>query len=188
MEQPRLEPDPHRLRQCPEQRTSRRTSTPSDAIMYKLPCLDGLHHHLMDPDLTEVFCKEYTEHMQRGFENAHVASKAACMPSLRKIEREFRSSDLGNLRRRARPQGQRPRKHVGIVEAKIATPTHHRRSCTRTWRAITDSRSVSYVTRWTIPHNCTEFADILRTLIDRIELKPVTIDARRRWRSTCMAI
>ena len=49
--------------------------------------LDGLHHHLMDPDLTEVFCKEYTEHMNR-LRNAHVASEAGMHAELAKIERE----------------------------------------------------------------------------------------------------
>lgn len=27
--------------------------------------MDGLQHHLMEPDLTEVFCQEYTKHMNR---------------------------------------------------------------------------------------------------------------------------
>jgi len=49
--------------------------------------LDGLQHHLMDPDLTEVFCKEYTEHMNR-LRNAHIASEAGLYAELAKIERE----------------------------------------------------------------------------------------------------
>ena len=49
--------------------------------------LDGLQHHLMDPELTEVFCKEYTEHMNQ-LRNAHVASEAGMHAELTKIEGE----------------------------------------------------------------------------------------------------
>ena len=41
----------------------------------------------MDSELTEVFCKEYTEHMNR-LRNAHVASEAGMHAERAKIERE----------------------------------------------------------------------------------------------------
>jgi hypothetical protein len=42
---------------------------------------------IMDPELTEIFCKEYTEHMNR-LRNAHVAAEAGLHAELARIARE----------------------------------------------------------------------------------------------------
>ncbi|MEM9438899.1 MAG: zinc ribbon domain-containing protein [Pseudomonadota bacterium] len=49
--------------------------------------LDGLQNHLMDPELTEVFFKEYTEHMN-GLRMDATASLTGMRAELTKIERE----------------------------------------------------------------------------------------------------
>lgn len=49
--------------------------------------LVGAQQHLMAPDLTEVFCREYTEHMNR-LRSERMASEAGMNAELAKIERE----------------------------------------------------------------------------------------------------
>ncbi|MEL6965016.1 MAG: zinc ribbon domain-containing protein [Pseudomonadota bacterium] len=49
--------------------------------------LDGLQHHFTDPELTEVFCKQYTEYMKSLGMDA-TASLNGMHAELAKIERE----------------------------------------------------------------------------------------------------
>jgi site-specific DNA recombinase len=49
--------------------------------------LDGLQHHLMDADLYEVFCEEYTRH-QNTLRIQHNASLVGAKAELKKIDRE----------------------------------------------------------------------------------------------------
>jgi DNA invertase Pin-like site-specific DNA recombinase len=144
--------------------------------------LDGLQHHLMDPELTEVFCREYTEHMNR-LRSAHVASEAGMHAELAKIERETNRivqaicDGVPGSKVKDRMAELEARKIE--IEAKLANadtppPLMHPNMAGYYREQVSKLRDAL-----DHPDNRTEAADILRTLIDRIELKPVTIDGKR---------
>ncbi|MEM9629168.1 MAG: hypothetical protein AAGA21_23275 [Pseudomonadota bacterium] len=64
--------------------------------------LDGLQHHLMDPGLTEISCKEYAEHMNRLAMDA-TASLTGMLAELAKtdIETKLKNVDAPTMLRRS---------------------------------------------------------------------------------------
>ena len=144
--------------------------------------LDGLQHHLMDPELTEVFCREYTERMNQ-LHMEQTAAEAGMKAELAKISREADRliqaicDDVPGSQVKDRMTELEARK--AEVEAKLTnidTPAplmhpnmagYYREQVSRLRDALND------------PANRTEAADILRTLIDRIELKPAKIDGKK---------
>ena len=144
--------------------------------------LDGLQHHLMDPELTEVFCKEYTEHMNR-LRQAHVASEAGMHAELAKIEREtdrivqaicdgvpgHKVKD-----RMTELEARRIEIEVKLSNADTPPPLMHPNMAGYYREQVSKLRDAL-----DHPDNRTEAADILRTLIDRIELKPVLVEGKK---------
>ena len=144
--------------------------------------LDGLQHHLMDPDLTKVFCREYTEHMNR-LRNAHVASEAGMQAELTKIERETDRlvqaicDDVPGSKVKDRMNELEARKIE--IEAKLSNsdtppPLMHPNMAGYYRQQVSKLRDA-------LDHSDkrAEAADILSTLIDRIELNPVKIDSKK---------
>jgi len=144
--------------------------------------LDSLQHHLMDRELTEMFCKEYTRHMNR-LRHAHVASEAGMRAELVKIEREtdrlIQAICDGVPGSKVKDRMNELEARKVEIEAKLnSTDTppslmhpnmagYYREQVSRLRDALNK------------PSDRTEAADILRTLVDRIELKPVTINGKK---------
>ena len=136
----------------------------------------------MDPELTEVFCREYTKHMNR-LRNAHLASEAGMHRELAKIERETDRliqaicDGLPGHKvkdRMSKLEARRIEIEARLTNAGTPPPLLHPNMASYYREQVSKLRDAL-----DHPDNRTEAADILRTLIDRIELKPVKIDGRK---------
>jgi hypothetical protein len=144
--------------------------------------LDGLQHHLMAPELTEVFCKEYTAHMNR-LRKEHVASEAGTRAELQKITREIDrliqaicDGVPGSQVKDRMTELEARKTEITLKLDGMETPPpllhpnmadYYRQQVTKLRDALNDEA-----------HRA-EAADILRTLIDRIELRPVTTKGQK---------
>ncbi len=144
--------------------------------------LNGLQHYLMDPDLTEVFCKEYTEHTN-WLRHAHVASEAGLHAELAKIEREtdhlIQAICDGVPGHQVKdPMTELEARKVEIeaklVNADTPPPLIHPNMAGYYRQQVSKLRDAL-----DHPDNRTGAADILRTLIDRIELRPVMVEGKK---------
>ena len=144
--------------------------------------LDGLQHHLMDPELTKVFCREYTEHMSR-LRQAHVAAEAGLHAELAKIERETDrivqaicdGVPGGKVKdRMTELEARRIEIETKLSNADTPPPLMHPNMAGYYREQVSKLRDAL-----DHPDNRTEAADILRTLIDRIELNPVLVEGKK---------
>lgn len=134
----------------------------------------------MDPDIIEVFCREYTEHMTR-LRGEHIASEAGMRAELAKISRETNrliqaicDGVPGIQAKDSMTELEAQRTEIETKLANIDTPAplmhpnmadYYRKQVSKLRDALNE------------PDNRTEAADLLRTLIDRIDLKPCPASA-----------
>ena len=144
--------------------------------------LDGLQHHLMDPALCEVFCEEYTRHMNRirMDYNAALAGKQAELDKVtRELDRLIQAimDGVPGVQLKDRIAALEERKAVleaaldGAEDAPVLVHpnmgAHYRAQVSRLREALTDESRRA------------EVAELIRGLVDRIVLTPVEHNGRK---------
>ena len=147
--------------------------------------LSGLHHQLMDPALIEIFCTEYTKHLNRLRIDA-AALQEGYKAELAKIKREqtrIVDAICGGVEaatvkdRMAELEARRLELEALLANAPAPSPVlihpkmgeRYRQEVARLRDALNeDSRRV-------------EAAEIIRSLVDEIKLTPVAEDGRTTW-------
>ena len=160
---------------CDNRRTLRRD-------VLEATVLDGLQHHLMDPALTEIFCDEYTRHLNRLWMEQN-ASLAGAKSELAKVTKELdrlvqaiidgvpgnRVKDkMGQLEtRKAELEAQlkNAAEEPVLLHPKMAA--YYREQVSRLREALTDE------------NHRTEAAALIRNLIEKIVLNPIEHEGRK---------
>lgn len=154
---------------CDNRRTLRRD-------VLEATVLDGLQHHLMDPALSEIFCDEYTRHLNR-LRMEQNASLAGAKSELAKVTKELdrlvqviidgvpgsRVKDkMGQLEtRKAELEAQLKNAAEEPVPLHPNMANYYREQVNRFREALTDE------------NHRTEAAALIRNLIEKIVLNPI---------------
>jgi site-specific DNA recombinase len=144
--------------------------------------LDGLQHHLMDTDLYEIFCEEYTRHLNT-IRIQHNASLEGAKAELQKIDRETNKlidaicDGIPAIKVKDRMWALENRKTE--LEQLVANTEEE---------PVLVHPAMATVYRDQVKQLCealnedgrrAEAVDLIRTLVDRIVLTPVEIDGKR---------
>jgi site-specific DNA recombinase len=144
--------------------------------------LEGLQNHLMDPALCDVFCQEYTRHMNRlrGESNArHHVDRTALVKIERELDRLVQALMDGVLASRVKDKMTDLENRKAETEARIRDATdnpilihpnmanYYRDQIATLREALGDE------------HAHVQAAEIIRKLVDRIVLTPVADEEGR---------
>ena len=144
--------------------------------------LNGLRHHLMDPARTEVFCQEYTRHLNE----ARMQRSAATQGYRSELDRVNRDLDrlvqaildgVPGSRVKDRMAGLEARKAEleAVLAEAVEEPVLLHPNMAEVYRA----KVARLVDALNDEHDRTEAAEVLRGLIDRIVLTPKEEDGRQ---------
>ena len=144
--------------------------------------LDGLQHRLMDPALTEVFCQEYTAHLNR-LRIREAAEQGAFKAELARVTRELDrlvqaimdGVPGSHLRDKMAELELRKENLASKLQERTTSPPLLHPAMAARYRAQVLSLRAALTDR----DRSVEAAEIIRGLIDRIALVPVIRGERR---------
>ena len=164
---------------CENRRTMRRD-------VFEAVIFEGLQNHLMDPALCDLFCQEYTRHMNRlrGEGNAQRTADLATLPKInRELDRMVQAIMDGVPASRVKDKMIDLESRKAEIEARIKDSednplrihpnmaNYYRDQIARLREALTDE------------HAQVQAAEIIRKLIDRIVLTPIEDEDGRKSQS-----
>ena len=167
--------------------TARTKGTCDNLLTIKRPfveacVLNGLRHHLMDPARTELFCQEYTRHLNE----ARMQRSAATQGYRSELDRVNRDLDRLVQAMLDGVPGSRVKDRMAELEARkaeleallaeaVEEPVLLHPNMAEVYRA----KVARLVDALNDEHDRTEAAEVLRGLIDRIVLTPKEEDGRQ---------
>jgi site-specific DNA recombinase len=157
-------------------KTTMRRDDPEAAV------LEGLQHRLMDPDLMAVFCEEYPRHMNalsREHNVAREGARAELSRVNRDLDRLVQALLDGAAARTVKDRMAQLEARKDVLEAPLAEGeemkvTMHPSMASRYRERVANLRAAL-----TDEKRKAEAAEIMRTLVDKIELTPVMQDGRK---------
>jgi site-specific DNA recombinase len=157
-------------------KTTMRRDDPEAAV------LEGLQHRLMDPDLMAVFCEEYPRHMNalsREHNVAREGARAELSRVNRDLDRLVQALLDGAPARTVKDRMAQLEARKDVLEAQLAEGeemkvTMHPSMASRYRERVANLRAAL-----TDEKRKAEAAEIMRTLVDKIELVPVMQDGRK---------
>jgi hypothetical protein len=159
---------------CTNKRTMRRDDL-------EAAVLEGLQHRLMDPDLVAVFCDEYTRHMN-ALTHEHNAAREGARAELGKINRDLdrlvQALLDGAPARTVKDRMAQLEARKDVLEAQLAQGEDVKVAVHPNMARVYRERVANLRTALTQEDCQAEAAEIMRTLIDRIELTPVCQDGK----------
>jgi hypothetical protein len=159
---------------CTNKRTMRRDDL-------EAAVLEGLQHRLMDPDLVAVFCDEYTRHMN-ALTHEHNAAREGARAELGKINRDLdrlvQALLDGTPARTVKDRMSQLEARKDVLEAQLAQGEDVKVAVHPNMARVYRER-VANLREALAQEDCQiEAAEIMRTLIDKIELTPVCRDGK----------
>lgn len=144
--------------------------------------LDGLQHHLMDADLYEVFCEEYTRH-QNTLRIQHNASLAGAKAELKRIDRETTKLidaicdgvPAINVKDRMWELENRKTELEQLVANTEEEPVLVHPAMAKVYR----DQVAQLCEALNEENRRAEAVDLIRSLVDKIVLTPVEIDSKK---------
>jgi site-specific DNA recombinase len=143
--------------------------------------LEGLQHRLMDPDLMGVFCEEYTRHIN-ALTQEHNAAREGAKAELARVNRDLdrlvQALLDGAPARTVKDRMAQLEARKDVLEAELAQGEDVKVAMHPSMASIYRER-VANLRDALAKEGCqAEAAEIMRTLIDRIELTPVLRDGK----------
>jgi site-specific DNA recombinase len=144
--------------------------------------LEGLQHRLMDPDLMAVFCEEYARHMN-ALTSEHNAAREGARAELSKVNRDLdrlvQALIDGTPARTVKDRMAQLEARKDVLEAQLAEGEEMKVTMHPSMAGRYRERVANLRAALTDEKRKAEAAEIMRTLIDKIELTPVVQDGRK---------